>query len=264
MKENKCNLKQNVGEDISLLSVEKHIPHKQQSQSIYHTAFMPSWVFACLFIPNSMLCMYQSRGNVEHTKLLSWIFTGWRSVRKEKNTYLIKNRCFLIVCHAKCWNIQICRERLSESTLCYLPRRNECRQKINSTTVTRTWNRFQTNGSPSEQHTWQDHLISLTEYLWFLTNNDYRLQSPLEHHNWSLRSFCDLYIAHAVKLYSNNKDSSTRKNPLWTNWIISGGLQNDLTALPVVLLMSSVLINTALAFSYDLIDISLAPFYLWF
>ena len=87
---------------------------------------------------------------------------------------------------------------------------------------------------------------------------------PLAHHNWSLKSFWDLYVPCAVKLYSNNKDFSTRRNPLWTNWIISGELQSDLPALAAVLLMSSVLVNAALAFSYGLIDISLEPFYLWF
>lgn len=47
---------------------------------------------------------------------------------------------------------------------------------------------------------------------------------------------------------------------MWTNWIISRELQNDLTASPAVLLMSSTLINAAPAFSYGLIDISLVPF----
>lgn len=47
---------------------------------------------------------------------------------------------------------------------------------------------------------------------------------------------------------------------MWTNWIMSRELENDLTALPVVPLMSSGLINVGLAFSYGLIDISLEPF----
>lgn len=45
---------------------------------------------------------------------------------------------------------------------------------------------------------------------------------------------------------------------------MSRELENDLKTLPAVPLMSSGLINVALALSYGLIDISLAPFYLWF
>lgn len=79
----------------------------------------------------------------------------------------------------------------------------------------------------------------------------------------SIRS-TQIYTRRAVKLYSNNKCSSTRTRPLWTNWIISRELPNDLVAFPAVVVMSSVLVNVALAFSCRLIDISLEPFCLWF
>lgn len=75
----------------------------------------------------------------------------------------------------------------------------------------------------------------------------------------SIRS-TQIYTRRAVKLYSNNKCSSTRTRPLWTNWIISRELPNDLVAFPAVVVMSSVLVNVALAFSCRLIDISLEPF----
>lgn len=45
--ENECNPTQNVGEDTSQLSVGKHIPQEQQSQSIYHIT-MKLYVCVCV------------------------------------------------------------------------------------------------------------------------------------------------------------------------------------------------------------------------
>ncbi len=50
--ERKINVieKQNADKDTSQLSVGKHIPHKPQSQSIYHTAVNPLCVCLCVHV----------------------------------------------------------------------------------------------------------------------------------------------------------------------------------------------------------------------
>ncbi len=149
-KENKYNWKQNVGEDTSQLSVGKHIPHKQQSQSIYHTVVNPSRSCVCVCVhvcPYCMCVCTKGGGKCRAYWIIELNFHGLKvSERGEKKTWLIKNRCFLIVCHAKCWNIKNCRDDYSQSQhyQSHLPWKNKHGQYMSSGSVTRSWNPLQT------------------------------------------------------------------------------------------------------------------------
>lgn len=61
--------KQNVDNDTSQLSVGKHIPHTQKSQSIYHTAESPSWVCLCVHmcLYCMCVCLYQRGWEMQST-----------------------------------------------------------------------------------------------------------------------------------------------------------------------------------------------------
>ena len=55
--ENKYIPRQNVGEDTSQQLVGKHLPHKQQSQSIYHTTVHQ----VCVFMSAHAVCVSTGR-----------------------------------------------------------------------------------------------------------------------------------------------------------------------------------------------------------
>ncbi len=102
--ERKINVieKQNADKDTSQLSVGKHIPHKPQSQSIYHTAVNPLCVCLCVHVrPYGMcvcVCVYQ-RGKEMQSVLNYWVEFSraeGQQARGEKKHAWLKIDVFLL------------------------------------------------------------------------------------------------------------------------------------------------------------------------